>query len=145
MNNLTRQALPKDDYLKLVGTAICVFNQNFGFIIENILHYNLDDNWYELVDCTSLQRQLVFEINEMCVKYNRNDISDLYKKLATQRNRLCHSLQCTFNNEQILFTKTKIKEGNSQTYLDREWLYRFIKDNEELNCNLYELRDLIKK
>jgi hypothetical protein len=42
--------------LEIGWVSLCVFNQNFGFIIEN-------------------------------------------------------SLQCTFNNEQVLFTKTEVKNG----------------------------------
>ena len=53
--NYTRQALPTKRYRELLGSAICVFNSNNAFIIENILRF--DDaatyNWYELIDKTS--------------------------------------------------------------------------------------------
>ena len=35
--NYTRQSLPTKEYRELLGSAICVFNSNNSFIIENIL------------------------------------------------------------------------------------------------------------
>ena len=53
MENLTRQSLPSDDYLRLLGTSLCVFNANNAFIIENILGASLiTKTWYDLMDCT---------------------------------------------------------------------------------------------
>lgn len=48
----TRQALPERNYRELLGSAICVFNANNAFIIENILRTNGPDtyNWYSLID-----------------------------------------------------------------------------------------------
>lgn len=50
--NYTRQAVPSRKYRELLGTAICVFNSNNAFVIENILRS--DDNgqydWYSLID-----------------------------------------------------------------------------------------------
>lgn len=33
----SRQALPEKQYRELLGSALCVFNSNNSFIIENIL------------------------------------------------------------------------------------------------------------
>lgn len=33
----TRQSLPSKEYRELLGSALCVFNSNNAFIIENIL------------------------------------------------------------------------------------------------------------
>lgn len=33
----SRQAVPKKDYRELLGSAICVFNSNNAFIIENVI------------------------------------------------------------------------------------------------------------
>ena len=51
----TRQALPDKEYRELLGTALCVFNSNNSFIIENILKNDIDKvyNWYELIDAES--------------------------------------------------------------------------------------------
>ena len=48
------QALPSKRYRELVGSAICVFNSNNQFIIENILNIdNSNYNWHQLIDVTS--------------------------------------------------------------------------------------------
>jgi len=51
----SRQALPSKEYRELLGTAICVFNSNNQFIIENILRNDVNSsyNWYELIDRSS--------------------------------------------------------------------------------------------
>ena len=49
----TRQSLPSKEYRELLGTAICVFNSNNAFIIENVLRYNTDSTWYEFMNKTS--------------------------------------------------------------------------------------------
>ena len=43
----TRQALPSVYYRNLLGSAICTFNSNNAFIIENILRNDNDSsyNW----------------------------------------------------------------------------------------------------
>ena len=52
--NYTRQSLPERNYRELLGTALCVFNANNQFIIENILKISGDQhNWWELMDKTS--------------------------------------------------------------------------------------------
>ena len=48
----TRQSLPSKEYRELLGTAICVFNSNNAFIIENVLRYNSDITCYELMNKT---------------------------------------------------------------------------------------------
>ena len=52
--NLTRQSLPENKYLILLRAALCTFNCNNQFVIENMLRsgYNLKD-WYHLTDLTS--------------------------------------------------------------------------------------------
>lgn len=50
----SRQALPTKHYRELLGSALCVFNSNNSFIIENILRIN-DENysWHVLIDKAS--------------------------------------------------------------------------------------------
>jgi hypothetical protein len=48
--NYTRQALPSKKYRELLGSALCVFNANNAFVIENILrsddnHSSTQANW----------------------------------------------------------------------------------------------------
>ena len=51
----TRQSLPTKRYRELLGSAICVFNSNNAFIVENILKCDdLDKyDWYHLIDLES--------------------------------------------------------------------------------------------
>ena len=47
----TRQALPSKEYRELLGSAICVFNSNNAFVIENILRTDgRNYDWYSLID-----------------------------------------------------------------------------------------------
>ena len=53
----SRQALPSKKYRELLGSAVCVFNSNNAFIIENILKNDQANeySWHELIDHTSGQ------------------------------------------------------------------------------------------
>ena len=48
--NYTRQSLPSKKYRELLGTAICVFNSNNSFVIENILREDESYTWDCLID-----------------------------------------------------------------------------------------------
>lgn len=136
----TRQALPPKEYRELLGTALCVFNSNNAFIIENILHTDkVNYNWYELIDKESgkLNKVIVATI----VVNGGQAIADLFSDLVERRNRIIHSFQITNDDgEQILATKTKVKDGNKQFIITKEYLMQFIKDNESLCLLLYDYR-----
>ncbi|PNZ33879.1 selenium binding protein, partial [Mammaliicoccus vitulinus] len=113
MNNITRQAIPSKEYRELIGTAICVFNSNNSFIIENILSSDLYDeyNWYNLIDSTS--GSLNKPIKETISANSNKDIARLFEHIIYIRNRIVHSYQITSSiqydyldeNKQILCTK----------------------------------------
>lgn len=136
----TRQALPPKEYRELLGTALCVFNSNNAFIIENILHTDkVNYNWYELIDKESgkLNKVIVATI----VVNGGQAIADLFSDLVERRNRIIHSFQITNDDgEQILATKTKVKDGNKQFIITKKYLMQFIKDNESLCLLLYDYR-----
>lgn len=136
----TRQALPSKEYRELLGTALCVFNSNNAFIIENILHTDkVNYNWYELIDKESgkLNKVIVATI----AVNGGQAIADLFSDLVERRNRIIHSFQITNNDgEQILATKTKVKDGNKQFIITKEYLMQFIIDNEKLSSLLYDYR-----
>jgi hypothetical protein len=46
----TRQSLPSKKYRELLGSALCVFNSNNSFMIENIIRIDSANDWYELID-----------------------------------------------------------------------------------------------
>ncbi|UFH36537.1 hypothetical protein [Flavobacterium acetivorans] len=132
----SRQALPSKRYRELLGSAICVFNSNNQFIIENILR--IDDsnyNWYELIDKTS--GDLSQPVKETITKNSDTKIAVLFSSVIGKRNRIIHSFQITENNEQVLRTKTK---NNEQFTITESSLLEFIKDNENLSLMLHQLR-----
>ncbi len=137
--NYTRQAVPSRKYRELLGTAICVFNSNNAFVIENILRS--DDNgqydWYSLIDRES--GKLKEPIQNTIAKKTNEKIGELFSEVVTMRNRIIHSFQITYDGQQILATKTRIKEGNQQFIISEEYLLKFIKKNEELSSVLHRL------
>lgn len=140
----SRQSLPSKKYRELVGTAVCFFNSNNGFIIENILREDDDEiyNWYALIDKTS--GQLKIPIKETISKKSDDTIATLFEELVIIRNRIMHSFRITApegissdNDNQML--ATKYKDGN-QAIITEEYLLDFIKKNEELSSKLHEFR-----
>jgi hypothetical protein len=132
----SRQALPSKSYRELLGSAICVFNSNNQFIIENILRIdNSNYNWYELIDKPS--GQLSKSIKETITKNSDTRIAELFSLIIAKRNRIIHSFQITENNEQVLRTKTK---NHAQFNITKEYLLEFIKDNENLSSMLHKFR-----
>ena len=106
--NHTRQSLPTKEYRELLGSAICVFNSNNSFIIENILREDGGRNysWYDLIDKTS--GQLKAAINDTITTKAGSEIAQIFSDLVDKRNRIIHSFQITNDDkEQILATKDK--------------------------------------
>ncbi|MEP2772457.1 MAG: hypothetical protein ABJH05_09925 [Fulvivirga sp.] len=132
----SRQALPSREYRELLGAAICVFNSNNQFVIENILRIdNSKYNWYNLIDRTS--GRLDKPIEDTITKNSNADIATLFEQLVLKRNRIVHSFQITDNDEQILRTKNR---ENEQFNITKEYLLEFIKDNEKLSSLLHAFR-----
>lgn len=140
--NYTRQALPSRKYRELLGAALCVFNSNIQFIIENILAKSPSNSWYFLTDDRNqlLLNTLKKELSNIDV-----DIESLFRDLKERRNRIVHSFQITdTDGEQRLATKTNDPQ-NEQFVITENYLKEFIKDNESLCMRLYDIRDHIHK
>ena len=136
--NYTRQSLPTKEYRELLGNAICVFNSNNSFIIENILREDGGRNysWYDLIDKTS--GQLKAAINDTITTKAGSEIAQIFSDLVDKRNRIIHSFQITNDDkEQILATKDK---QHNQFVITKEYLLDFIKGNEVLSDKLYTFR-----
>ena len=134
----TRQSLPDKKYRELLGTAICVFNSNNGFIIENILRNDPSQcyTWYDLIDKTS--GELLTPIKATITKNSNTNIANLFGQLLWERNRIIHSFRVTNeNSEQVLHTKNKM---NVQYEITEELLMEFIKSNEKLSDMLHKFR-----
>lgn len=144
--NYTRQSLPERDYRELLGTALCVFNANNQFIIENILKISGDQhNWWELMDKTSgsiLHKAMTEQYGDIVPE----NIIELFNILVEKRDRIVHSFQTTYSmdtEEQILATKDP--KTDEQFIITREYMMDFIKENDKLNDMLYKLRDQLKE
>ena len=135
----TRQSLPDKEYRELLGSAICVFNSNVAFVIENIL--NADDadnfNWYDLIDLSA--GDLSSPIKQTITEKAGSKIGSLFNTVVQQRNRILHSFQITetVSCKQILCTKDK---RNHQFLITEDYLLRFIADNQKLSELLYAFR-----
>ena len=134
----TRQALPEKAYRELLGSALCVFNSNNAFIIENILRVDISgkSNWYSLIDLES--GRLKENVKKSISSQFGNDIENQFSKLVEMRNRIIHSYQVTENDRQILATKEK--SSHRQFIITEEYLIDFIKQNEKLSSMLHNLR-----
>ncbi|HRX14330.1 MAG TPA: selenium binding protein [Eubacteriales bacterium] len=138
--NFTRQSLPTREYRELLGSALCVFNSNNGFIIENIINTNCSADWYELIDKESglLKGAISKTITS---KSGNNKIENLFSEIVDMRNRIIHSFRITSSSgEQMLATKTLIKDGNKQFEITEKYLLDFIKKNEKLCILLHDFR-----
>lgn len=78
--------------------------------------------------------------NDILETIKDKDIEGCFNDLVEMRNRIIHSFQITEGEEQILATKTKIKDGNKQFHITEEYLLKFIKLNEKLSLLLDNFR-----
>lgn len=140
----TRQALPSQNYRALLGSAICVFNSNNSFVIENILRIDQTGQykWGELID--KMSGQLKDDIRNTITNNSNDSIANLFNDIVYIRNRIVHSFQFTAPpgitddpNNQMLATKHK---DGRQEPITEEYLMNFIKKNEELSSQLHQLR-----
>ena len=139
--NYTRQSLPTRQYRELLGSAICVFNSNNSFLIENLL--SCDEigqfDWYYLIDLES--GKLKKHVHEVISSRCGTEIERLFETIVNMRNRIIHSFRITDEKgEQILATKEKVKDGNRQFHITEEYLLEFIRLNQQLTDMLYQLR-----
>lgn len=134
----TRQSLPSREYRELLGSAVCVFNSNNSFIIENILRLNDNQySWTQLLDNNT--GYLKRAIEDTITKIAGNSIAKLFEDIIKRRNRIVHSFQITDSDgEQKMATRDK--ETGEQYVITQEYLLNFISDNERLSGMLYSLR-----
>lgn len=133
----TRQSLPDRNYRELLGSAVCVFNSNNSFVIENILRSDQGEfSWYELIDRESGRlRKPILET----ITINTDDcIYSLFENILNKRNRIIHGFQITDKDgKQRLATKDK---SGVQFVITEEYLLEFIRDNQRLSELLYSYR-----
>lgn len=137
----SKQSLPEKEYRELLGTALCVFSSNNGFLIENIIRTNVSpDSWYDLIDKTS--GQLKAHLSSTISKKSGNkDIENLFLEIVEMRNRIIHGFRITSKEgEQILATKERKENGHLQFEITPKYLMDFIEKNDKLSDLLHEYR-----
>lgn len=139
MDAVTRQSLPPEDHLALLGACLCAFNSNNAFIIENILgsdEYNL--SWYDLVDLEAGRLRPHVE-NIITKKSGSVSIANLFNEVVSMRNRIIHSFQITVDDGMQMLA-TKVKKTHEQFLITEDYLVSFLKKNEQLCDLLHEYR-----
>ena len=134
MDELTRQALPPNDYLLLLGASICVFNANNAFVIENIVETSPEtESWHELIDMKSgrLKKHIA---NTISKKTENSEIANLFNEVVNMRNRIIHSFQITAEDGRQMLA-TKEQNSGKQLLITGNYLRLFITKNERL-CDL---------
>ena len=76
----TKQSLPTKEYLELVGAALCVFNSNNAFMIENIIKTDDSYDWYDLMDKES--GRLKNYISKTISQNSNDEICELFSELS---------------------------------------------------------------
>lgn len=130
---LTRQSLPSESYRLLLGTAVCVFSSNNGFIIENVLHIDDTVSWNSLIDKSSgaVKKAVKGKLPEPIV--------ELFGELVDERNRIIHGFRITnIEGEQSIGTKEKGK--SHQFEITEKYIREFIRKNEKLSDMLHDFR-----
>lgn len=137
--NYTKQALPEREYRELLGSAICVFNSNNAFMIENILRTEgTVYDWRSLIDLES--GRIKPKIKKAITGEYGSVIEELFSRIIQKRNRIIHSFQITHDGKQMLATKEQEKDGGRQFLISEDFLFEFINDNEKLSSILHEYR-----
>ncbi|EKD8217467.1 selenium binding protein [Listeria innocua] len=134
----SKQALPDRKYRLLLGTALCVFNSNNSFIIENILRNDPSRryNWHDLMDLTS--GNLIEPVRQTIEQTSSSEIAEEFRQLKDKRDRIVHSFQVTSKDgSQILATKYK---NGSQDNITEQFLLDFIDENGKLSQELHAIR-----
>lgn len=146
--NYSRQAMPDKNYRELLGTAICVFNSNNAFIIENLLNISNYHDWWNLMDQESGTIAEIMKSRRYKNAFRGNEyLFQKWHNLVLNRNRIIHSFQVTSKENsddidgQILFTK--VKESGEQFPITKEYLIKFIKDNSDFAIQLDNFRNTL--
>lgn len=133
----THQSLPSKYYRELLGTALCVFNSNNNFVIENFLNDSVKYNWYDLIDKES--GNIVQIVKTQFMRRGAEEIWKSFFEIVEKRNRIIHSFRITnTDGEQILATKDK--KTQEQFNITEKYLINFIEKNDELSNELHEFR-----
>src|SRR5699024_141758 len=140
-------SLPSKEYRELLGSAICVFNSNNSFVIENSLRNDVSGryNWHELIDYTS--GELSEPVKKTITQNSNTVIARKFNEIIEIRNRIMQSFQTTApkrtgidNDKDNQIIDTKYKDGK-QAYITNEFLYDFSEKNDVLSSELHKFKE----
>ena len=135
----TRQALPPESYLILLGASLCVFNSNNAFVIENILRTDRSTlAWHDLIDLESGQLK-PHVARTITKKSGDSSIASLFNEIVSMRNRIIHSFQITAEDGTQMLA-TKAKKTHEQFRITEDYLVSFLEKNERLSSLLHKYR-----
>ncbi|MBM6813654.1 selenium binding protein [Olsenella uli] len=135
----TRQALPPESYLILLGASLCVFNSNNAFVIENILRTDRSTlAWHDLIDLESGQLK-PHVARTITKKSGDSSIASLFNEIVSMRNRIIHSFQITAEDGTQMLA-TKVKKTHEQFRITEGYLVSFLEKNERLSSLLHKYR-----
>lgn len=135
----TRQALPPESYLILLGASLCVFNSNNAFVIENILRTDRSTlAWHDLIDLESGQLK-PHVARTITKKSGDSSIASLFNEIVSMRNRIIHSFQITAEDGTQMLA-TKVKKTHEQFRIKEGYLVSFLEKNERLSSLLHKYR-----
>lgn len=142
--------LPEDDYLRLLGACVFLFERLNAFIVELLGYTGLaqQHDWYHLIDMES--GRLVRYVEEGIDVPLGIDAAGRFRSLVERRNRIVHGFAVTGDGrEQVLVTKTRRGKGDPgsggrQFVIDRSFLGGFICDVLDLEEGLESARERLR-
>lgn len=151
----SRQPVPSRKYREILGAALYIFNSNYDFLVEDILHIKeklqLNDkiDWWNLMNLEAgklkqkLQQDPAFTPYKKVLKHHP-ELMQEFNYLKNTRNRIVHGFTATSNhNSQVPALYSLNPKTKEQEEITEEYLLNFIKMNESFNLKLYTFRDEI--
>lgn len=142
-SNLTHQSLTDNEMLSLLGISLWVFSSNCSFIIEMIdkeHHNNSEISWYDFLGLCAgdIKNPNKIEGLNLIRQILGNKVYRLFNSLRVRRNQIMHSFP-TGEKPDGYYVSIYRKEADSQdVVINKEYLEKFIKDNDELSSLIYE-------
>ncbi len=140
MRNITKQSITDEEFLKLLGIALWVFNSNCHFIIEMTdkeHHNNSEESWYKL---KNLSAGKLKDHKNNVENILGKEIFNIFNKIIEIRNSIVHSFPTGEKVDGNVIPMYMGKNDNKYTIIDKTYLIEFIKLNEKLNGLIYEKR-----
>lgn len=140
MEILTKQSITDEEFLYLLGVCQWVFNSNCSFIIEMIdkeHHNNSNESWAKLIEMTAGRlKDYKLYIETILGK----QIYNMFSELVDERNCIIHSFPTGEKVDDYYIPVYRNDSKKIYVKVDKEYLIKFIKKNEELSTTLHKFR-----